>query len=109
AIVPAVWRVCHIPPGKTPAGFDNLSMHSCADRMVGAGRPQPHDRADVMVRWRGRADVLPIRAWRRSEPGASTECPGRRSIAPERICLLSNGSGARPARSGPCLLLLGLF
>src|SRR5262245_62248873 len=43
------------------------------DRMVGAGRPQPHDRADVMVRWRGRADVLPIRAWRRSEPGARTE------------------------------------
>ncbi len=39
-IAPAVWRVCHIPPDKLPAGFDNLSMHSCAqDRMVGAGLP----------------------------------------------------------------------
>jgi hypothetical protein len=34
----AVWRVCHIPLGKLPDCFDNLSMHSCEpERMAGAG------------------------------------------------------------------------
>src|SRR5215467_9359338 len=35
--LPVVWRVCHIPPGKLPRSFDNLSMHSCEqERMAGA-------------------------------------------------------------------------
>jgi len=39
----AVLRVCHIPLGKLPDCFDNLSMHSCEQvRMAGAGfTPSP--------------------------------------------------------------------
>jgi len=39
----AVLRVCHIPLGKLPDCFGNLSMHSCEQvRMAGAGfTPSP--------------------------------------------------------------------
>ena len=42
---PAVWRVCHIPPGKSPKRFDNLSMHSGEqDRNGRSGSHPPHRR-----------------------------------------------------------------
>jgi hypothetical protein len=37
-IARAVWHVCHIPAGKLPVCFDNLSMHSCVQEpRVSAG------------------------------------------------------------------------
>jgi hypothetical protein len=129
----AVWLVCHIPLGKLPRCFDNLSMHTCDQkRMAGAGLtaspsqggcdgplPAFYDLGEMKVRTRGenrmtgtkpsppRTDLV---ALERAAPGEDLCAPlasWSLSSAQRRRCSLRSRAPVRLLHASAATLPMG--